>query len=1315
MHPIIRNRSMRRRNGIGSALLVWLTLMPAPAVGGENAAQLLSRNRPPQRDLATSDGQALYCVGYAHLDTQWRWDFSTTIDEYIRATLDDNFHLIDRYPEYTFNFTGSVRYEMMKEYYPERYARLKGYIEDGRWFVSGSSVDEGDVNVPSAESIVRQVLYGNLFFEREFGQTSVDYMLPDCFGFPASMPTIWAHCGLLGFSTQKLTWGSAVGIPFKVGVWEGPDGSGVIAALDPGPYVGAIEGPVHENPEWRERVARNGRDFGVWADYHYYGTGDQGGAPRESDVQNYLASATAANADLSVVLASSGQMFRDITPGLRVQLPRYQGDMLLTEHSAGTLTSQSYMKRWNRQAEQLADAAERAATCAWRLGAMAYPRERLERAWVRVLANQMHDILPGTSIPRAYRFSWNDDLVALNIFADILRYAVGRVAELLDTDVMGRPVVIYNPLAIDREDVVEVEVPRDGASFVRVYGPDGREVPSQLLSSDAVSLRVLFLGRAPANGFAVFDVRRADRPFDDENGPRISARSLENDRYRVTLNDAGDIAGIHDKLAGRELLAEPATLVFTRERPRHYPAWNMDWADRKTPPIGRVDGVAQWRIVESGPVRAALAVTRRARNSEFTQVFRLTRGDAGNVVEVAAEIDWQSTECALKAAFPLTVSNPEAVYNWGVGTIRRGNNEPVKYEVPSHEWFDLTDREGNYGVTVLEDSKFGSDKPEDNELRLTLLYTPGVRSSFLDQHSQDWGVHHVRYGLYGHEGDWRAAQSEWRGRRFNQPMRAFLVPKHSGRLGRTFSLLNVDTPRVDVRTVKRAERRDVLIVRLQELWGQPAEDVRLTFPFEVLRAEEVDGQERRLGPQPVSEGQLAFDLQPYELRAFAVELAPPGAPAQNVASVPVSLSLDTDVVSSDGNRADGAMDLSQHTYPAEQFPARIRHNDVVFELGPMGEGANQALTCRGQTITLGSAGGNRIHLLAAATEDATATFRVGDAAHLLDVQSWTGFVGQWWDRVFDREFGKVDYTCAGRVTALLPGFIKRDPIAWFSTHRHSPDRGNEAYRFTYLFHYELPRLDGATTLTLPFDERIRVFAVSVADDVPVSAAAPLYDELTGGRPIEIRHSYDEEKAAVFQGREPEGRVLRERARQFELLETGPPRNDDDIDASREKGYTFRVFAPDERDRPHPDSGVVGDHLVRLNDGLAAENNDDTKRCVWFDGPGRFTLDLLQSRPIASVTTYTWHRSNRAPQYYSLWGTDAEPMPDPGFGQGKSDAWSLIAVVDTRDLGDGQIHASRIVGDGRPLGPYRYLLWVAEDVGQGSFFTEIDIDFTETAP
>ena len=228
--------------------------------GGSAAAQSSGAGTDLRKD------PTLYLVGYAHLDTEWRWEYPQVIQEYLAKTLLDNFALIEKYPHYVFNFTGAFRYKLFKEYYPEDYAKLKEYVAAGRWFPAGSSVDECDVNSPNAESIFRHVLYGNEFFRHEFGKASAEFMLPDCFGFPASLPSILAHAGIKGFSTQKLSsnWQPAPmvggtnspeqtppGIPFNVGIWVGTDGQSVIAALNPGSYGGSIGSDLTKSPALR--------------------------------------------------------------------------------------------------------------------------------------------------------------------------------------------------------------------------------------------------------------------------------------------------------------------------------------------------------------------------------------------------------------------------------------------------------------------------------------------------------------------------------------------------------------------------------------------------------------------------------------------------------------------------------------------------------------------------------------------------------------------------------------------------------------------------------------------------------------------------------------------------------------------------------------------------------------------------------------------------------------------------------------------------------------------------------------------------------
>ena len=432
---------MRRAAG---PLLAAALLGLSSAVAAQQAAKLV----PHPTDL--SQGNTLYLVGYAHLDTQWRWSYPQVIREFIPNTMHNNFRLFDQYPDYVFNFSGSRRYEFMKEYYPDDYAKVKQYVKAGNWFPCGSSVDEGDANVPSAESLVRHTLYGNHFFRREFGVASQEFMLPDCFGFPYALPTVLAHCGIKGFSTQKLTWGSAVGIPFPVGVWQGPDGRGVVAALDPGSYSAGFREDLSQNTSWLARIQKTGAQSGSFVDYHYYGTGDRGGAPDETSV-GWMEKSIVGPGQIKVVSSKADEMVKTLTPAQVAKLPRYKGELLLTQHSAGSITSEAYMKRWNRKNELLADAAERASVAAQWLGGASYPSKRLYDAWDLVLGSQMHDMLPGTSLPVAYDYCWNDELLALNQFGAVTQDAVGSVASVMNTQARGVALVVYNPLATARE------------------------------------------------------------------------------------------------------------------------------------------------------------------------------------------------------------------------------------------------------------------------------------------------------------------------------------------------------------------------------------------------------------------------------------------------------------------------------------------------------------------------------------------------------------------------------------------------------------------------------------------------------------------------------------------------------------------------------------------------------------------------------------------------------------------------------------------------------------------------------------------------
>ena len=1150
--PLDKNKSAFWKRATNLAQILALLFLFHGGVAAQSSAPVQEASKPASTSsVDLTKEPTLYVVGYAHLDTQWRWDYVRTIGEYLPKTMHDNFALFEKYPHYVFNFSGANRYRMMKEYYPADYAKVKQYVAAGRWFPSGSSTEENDVNSPSAESLMRQILYGGYYFKREFGKTSAEFMLPDCFGFPASLPSILAHMGIKGFSTQKLSWKSAarvggpgspqdtpVGIPFNVGVWEGPDGNSVIAALNATSYGSDVTEDLTTSEVWNKRVQTNGKSSGLFVDYRYYGTGDTGGAPREPSVKLMEAILSKGMAvippprtpgqrqqtptppgpevrvgegPLHVVGATAEQMFLDIRPDQQAWLPRYKGDLLLIEHSAGSISSETYMKRWNRKNELLADAAERASVAAAWLGGRAYPLERLNDAWTLVMGGQFHDILPGTSIPKAYEYSWNDEVLALNQFAGVLTSATESVASALNTQAKGAAVVVYNPLSIPREDVVEATVALPGGTpkAVRVFGPDGKEVPAQLAGE-----KVLFLAKVPSVGYAVYDVQpgAAAAP---SSALKVTETSLENARYRIQLNQDGDVASIFDKKLNKELLAAPARLAFQYEKPAQWPAWNMDWADQQKPPRGYVTGPAKVRFAENGPVRVALEIARETEGSKFVQIIRLSAGDAGERVEFNNVINWKIGETALKATFPLTASNPVATYNWDVGTIQRGNNDENKFEVPSHQWFDLTDKSGDFGVTVLSDCKNASDKPDDNTLRLTLLYTPGISDggrAYSDQSTQDWGHHEFFYGLASHASDWRQGQTDWQAYRLNQPLIAFESPKHAGALGKNFSMLNVSNNRVRVLALKKAEDSDEFVVRLVEIDGKRAEDVRIAFAAPVTAAREVTGQEMSLGAAMVTNGAIVTNFGAYQLRTFAVKLSAAATKAAAAQSRPGALPYDRSVASADGAKSVGGFDAQGQALPAEMLPSEIAYGGIRFHLGPTEAGKPNAVVARGQTINLPAGKFSRLYLLAASDDgDQKATFRIGDKPVELTIEDWGGYVGQWDNRIWNRKEEVVPprpgaptpppgtpprMRTVMEFAGLTPGFIKRAPVAWFASHHHTAEGANKIYAYSYLFAYALDVPANAKTLTLPNNDKIRILAVTVTDEgSQVRPAQPLYDTL----------------------------------------------------------------------------------------------------------------------------------------------------------------------------------------------------------------------------
>jgi alpha-mannosidase len=1060
-----------------------------------------------------------YVVATSHLDNQWRWTIQDTIDDFIPGTLRGNFTLFEKYPGYVFSFEGAIRYMLAEEYYPAEFAKLKEVVKEGRWKVAGSWIAAVDTHIPSPESLIRQTLYGNGFFRRELGVTSRDVYLPDCFGFGFALPSIAAHAGLVAFSTQKLTWGSSIKIPFDIGLWEGVDGSALIAALNPGDYASEIKGNLTLEPDLYATADRQAALTGLPLAFKYFGTGDVGVPPLEGSVE-WLEKSLAGPGPAHVESVAPDQMARDLMAShdghAPTSLQRYRGEFLLTSHGTGCYTSQAAMKRFNRKNERLADDAEKAAVAGWWLGGMRYPRERLREAWIRVLWHQFHDDVTGTSIPEAYVFSWNDETLAGNAFADVLGEGAGVVARGLDTRGPGVPLVVYNPLAWERQDALEATVhfPGGAPRTVRVLGPDGREVPAQLDSASGDSARIVFVARVAPLSFSTFTVKPASSP-EKSAELRVSRDGLENGRYRVAIDADGDVASVFDKRLGRELLAAPLRLQLFHDEPRRWSAWEVEYSAISAPPREVVRGPATVRIVENGPARVALEVVRHADGSTFTQRISLAAGAAGDRLELRNDIDWRTKATLLKAAFPLSAANDFATYDLGLGVVQRPSDRPNRYEVPGQEWADITDASGDFGATVLNDSKYGWDKPDDHTLRLTLIHTPQVVPAWnwlADQASNDLGHHRVLIALAGHAGDWWAGRAPLAGDRLNQPLLAWRAPDHSGPLGRSFSLAHLTgkdggAPPIAVRALKRAEESDEIVVRLQELSGTPVEGVRLSFARPIAAVREVNGAEEPLAehgnggavppPSPpflaLEDGAVVLDFLPFRPRTLALKLGPAPVTLTPPRGEPLAVAYDLDGISSDAARTDGDFDGEGHTIAGELLPATVTSDDVPFRTGQQGPGQANVLVPHGQKLALPAGDFNRVYLLAAAVGgDRYATFSIdGEATHLL-VPDWAEPVGQWNSRIVAGE--RVDVPAR-----IAPAYAKTVPVAWVGTHRHDARGENEAYVFTHFFRLRIDLPSGAKTLTLPDDEHLRILAITAArdDNDGVVAAQPFTDPEIG--------------------------------------------------------------------------------------------------------------------------------------------------------------------------------------------------------------------------
>ena len=798
-----------------------------------DSCRVLPTETGPSGSSASERRPRLYVVALSHLDTQWRWTVRETADSFLPRTVRENEDRFERFPHYRLNFEGAHRYRLLEECHPDLFARVRSRVAEGRWFPSGAAWEAFDTNLPAPESIVRQILLGTRYLERAVGRAGRDLFLPDCFGFSQALPTLAAHCGIVGFSTQKLRRGremrSAFGVPFPFGVWIGPDGSALPAVLDPGEYGAQATSDLSSDPEWIARFRAQAEGGGPNRLMTYQGLGDKGGALPPAAI-GWLERARTGTGPIAVLLADSEEIFRDLDPETRARLPVYDGELLLRLHATGCYSSRSQLKRWHRKAEQLAHAAERAAAIAHTLGVRTADRERLREAWLRILAHEMHDDLTGTSLVEAYRYSANDLALSLNELEQELAAAVGAVATTLDSAAVALRwwsstlSVGSAPISSRSSCLLPNRSPKHSPSSTS----DGREVPSQWrLEGD--TWRGCFVRRSPSLGFSVFDLRAAVAPAaGTETKLSVGDSFLENEALRVEIDANGDIARILDKRDARELLAAPIGLeIFDN----FFVPFSVlgdslrgHLAARPQPP--RRSAPDDRRRARRRARRAVDRARRRGLTIPPDDLPRRRRGRRPSGDRHRDRLAHRR-RAAQDGLSPVDAGGSRRIRSGRGGGAPAGRDSPELYEVPAQQWAALRAANGA-GAAIANDCKYGWDHPTADTLRLTLLHTPRIGRRFRYQARQDFGQHEVRVAIAPIRASDSLAEAVRFAERINQPLRAYVPPAGASpepanaddaSKPRSFSFLTLNSDEVAVQALKLAEEGDEVILRLREIAG----------------------------------------------------------------------------------------------------------------------------------------------------------------------------------------------------------------------------------------------------------------------------------------------------------------------------------------------------------------------------------------------------------------------------------------------------------------------------------------------------------------
>jgi alpha-mannosidase len=853
-------------SAVESALMaVDLTVDAGAFHAAVRAARALLRGCVGSIGHDPEDGR-IVLTGHSHIDTAWLWPLRETVRKCGR-TFSTALRLMERYPDYRFSCSQPQLYAYAKEHFPALFEQIKARVREGRWECTGGMWVEADCNVPSGESLIRQILHGIAFFREHFGKRPRTCWLPDVFGYPGSLPGLLAGSGITGFYTNKLHWQARNPFPAHLFRWEGIDGSSVTAHIPRLPeYYNGQPTPAQLRAAWdgfNEKAVHQELLFP-------FGHGDGGGGPTEGMLE--MADRARGFPGLPGCRQAGEEEYFDAVSAAAPSLPTWTGELYLETHR-GTYTTQSAIKRANRINENaLRDAETWLSLSSWASlsrGDAGPAWARLHDAWETLLLLQFHDILPGSSIGEVYREALRSHDGITAAAADVTDGALqemGAAAAGGAATPGAAGFLLFNSLSWSRSDPVTARSAFTGSSPEVVF-EDGTTVPAQATADEPGA--IVFVPRTlPGVGVRSFTVRAGTADADHVTASPGPGGGLvvENDVYRITLDAQGTITSLRDlQYDGREVVAEGQSanrLALFQDGPEIESAWNVHAVFEKRPYDW--DALPAIRVVEQGPVRCVVRITRSFRGSRVEQDMVAWAGSRR--IDFVTRVDWQARQVLLKACFPVAVRADSATFEVQMGSVRRPTHrntswDQEKFEVCAHRWMDLS--EPFYGVSVLNDSRYGCDV-HGSELRLTLL-----RGAEWPDPDADKGHHELTYALLPHGWDWAPWATVHRAAELATPVLCRPAGAGAPALpdgGRTF--LEVHGHAV-LSAVKRAENGDGWILRLYEPQGGRG-PVTVAGPRPFASAACCNHVEEDGPPVPLTGGALVYQALPFQVRTFRV-------------------------------------------------------------------------------------------------------------------------------------------------------------------------------------------------------------------------------------------------------------------------------------------------------------------------------------------------------------------------------------------------------------------------------------------------------------